>query len=72
MAYARFGWNSDVYVYKHVAGGFICERCPEIGKAFLCGTAREMTAHLVGFHRARGDRVPDDAIADLEREEEET
>ncbi len=32
---------------------------------FRCETALEMIGHLIGFHRARGDRVPDAAIARL-------
>ena len=64
MAFARFGRDSDVYVYEDTRGGFTCERCPEIGKQFRCTTSGEMVAHLLQ-HRARGDRVPDDAITEL-------
>lgn len=70
MAYARFGIHSDVYVYGDARGGFTCERCPDIGEAFRCTAAAELVAHLIGFHRARGDRVPDDAIEELEAEAE--
>jgi len=69
MAFARFGRDSDVYVYEDMQGGFTCERCPCIGQSYRCAKAREMVAHLIGFHRARGDRVPDETIVNLERED---
>jgi hypothetical protein len=67
MAFARFGRDSDVYVYEDARGGFTCERCPRIGETFRCATAPEMVTHLLK-HRAKGDRVPDDAIKELEHE----
>jgi transcriptional regulator of met regulon len=70
MAYARFGHDSDVYAYRDTRGGFTCERCPRVGEAFRCGTAAEMLDHLLA-HRAKGDRVPDDALDELERDVEE-
>jgi hypothetical protein len=66
MAFARFGRDSDVYVYADTRGGYSCERCPKVGESYHCQTAQEMVAHLIQFHRGRGDRVPDDAIAELE------
>ena len=69
MAFARFGLNSDVYVYEDTRGGFTCERCPAIGQQFRCQTAAEMASHLLA-HRAKGDRVPDDAIEELQLEAE--
>jgi hypothetical protein len=66
VAFARFGRHSDVYVYEDVRGGFTCERCPTIGSSFNAKDAGEMATHLVTFHRARGDRVPDEAIAELQ------
>jgi hypothetical protein len=68
MAYARWGRDSDVYVYEDVRRGFTCERCPRIGETFRCATAAEIVTHLLTEHRAKGQRVPDDAIAELRRE----
>lgn len=70
MAYARYARDSDVYVYADTRGGFTCERCPGIGSAFRCATAAEMVTHLLIEHRAKGQRVPDDAIDALRNEEE--
>ncbi|WP_141619468.1 hypothetical protein [Myxococcus sp. AB036A] len=67
MAYARFGRDSDVYVYEDTRGGFTCERCPSVGQQFRCATAVEMATHL-RQHRAKGDVVPEDAIVELESE----
>jgi len=69
MAFARFGRDSDVYVYADTDGGYTCERCPKAGESYHCRTAQEMVTHLTELHRGRGDRVPDDAIAALERDE---
>ncbi len=44
MAFARFGQDSDVYVYEDSRGGFTCERCPNVGEEFRCATATEMVA----------------------------
>ena len=57
MAYARFGRDSDVYVYADTAGGYTCERCPEVGQAFHCPSAAEMVP-LVLAHLAKGLLVP--------------
>jgi hypothetical protein len=62
MAYARFSGVSDVYVYADVRGGFTCERCPRVGSQFCCTSAAEMVAHLLTEHRAKGQRVPQDAL----------
>jgi hypothetical protein len=67
MAYARFARDSDVYVYADTRGGFTCVRCPKIGEEFRCATAAEMVTHLL-MHRARGQRVPEDAITELRDE----
>ena len=69
MAYARFSADSDVYVYADVRGGYVCERCPDVGSTFTCGTALELVAHLKE-HVARGERVPDEAFEELGRESE--
>jgi hypothetical protein len=41
-----------------------------VGQEYRCVTAAEMAAHLVAFHRARGDRVPDEGLSELKREAE--
>jgi len=63
-AYARFGADSDVYVYS-TGRELTCLTCilgP--GFSFDTKTTAAMFAHLEG-HRAAGHNVPDDAIADL-------
>ena len=65
MAYARYGRDSDVYVYADTRGGYTCERCPKVGESYRCLTATEMADHLLSEHRAKGHRVPDDAIEEL-------
>jgi hypothetical protein len=67
MAYARYGCDSDVYVYEDARGGYTCERCPSIGSQFRCETANEMAAHLAS-HVAKGDKVPAEALIELARE----
>lgn len=76
MSYARLAPDSDVYVYEDVRGGYTCENCPRTRWApdsdnpqFRCTTAGEMVDHLME-HRARGERVPDDAIEVLRAETE--
>ena len=71
MAFARFGLNSNVYVYEDVRGGFTCERCPTAGQQYRCQTAAEMVTHLLE-HRAKGHRVPDSAIEELQAEVDST
>ena len=68
MAYARFGRDSDVYVYADSRGGFTCERCPTIGRQYRCATASEMVTHLLTDHRLKGQLVPNEAIAQLRDE----
>jgi hypothetical protein len=68
MAYARFARDSDVYVYADARGGFTCERCPSGGAEFRCAAAAEMLTHLLTEHRAKGQRVPDEAIEELRNE----
>ena len=68
MAYARFARDCDVYVYEDSRGGYTCERCPRVGESFHCATAAEMATHLVDEHRAKGHRVPDEAIDALRAE----
>ena len=68
MAYARFGQDSDVYVYPDTRGGFTCLRCPDSAGEFRCATASEMVTHLLTQHRAKGRLVPDEAIEQLRHE----
>lgn len=63
MAFARFGPDSDVYVYD-TDRGFTCERCPGIGQSFDCITASEMVAHLQD-HIQKGDKVPAEVLNEL-------
>lgn len=67
MAYARYGRDSDVYVYQDARGGYTCEQCPGIGSQFRCETGQEMAAHLAS-HLAKGDKVPPDALIELAKE----
>jgi hypothetical protein len=71
MAFARFDRNSDVYVYADTRGGYTCERCPDVGHQYRCSSSTEMVAHLRSYHRAKGHRVPDEAIEELQRDVEE-
>ncbi len=71
MAFARFGLDSDVYVYEDTRGGFVCERCPGVGQEYRCQTADEMLTHLLD-HRAKGHRVPEYAIEELRTEANST
>jgi hypothetical protein len=68
MAFVRFARDSDVHVYPDARGGFACERCPVPGEQFRCATAAEMLTHLLTEHRAKGHRVPDEAIEELRNE----
>ena len=70
MAYARFGRDSDVYVYQDTRGGYTCERCPEVGSQFRCNTSAEMVSHLLG-HLAKGHKVPSDAVEELRQEKDD-
>ena len=73
MAYARWGKDSDVYVFEHVAGHYECCGClivpeDEDGESyFKCNTPELMWNHLVE-HTLRGDRVPQHAFDRLEGE----
>ena len=71
MSYARFGRDSDVYVFLHVNGFFECCGCVFGGEAgrYLTSTA-DVIKHLEQ-HKAKGHKVPDDAILDLQKEAEE-
>jgi hypothetical protein len=68
VAYARFGDDSDVYVFS-TGRSLLCMRCA-LGPDFTAKSTAVMVAHL-GDHRGAGHKVPEDAISDLlERQEE--
>jgi hypothetical protein len=60
MAYARYGAESDVYVYA-TAKGWICENCSQFSDLVA------LQKHLVD-HRSRGDKIPQHAIDVIEAE----
>jgi hypothetical protein len=68
MAYARFGEDSDVYVYHDIDDLLHCLRCPLAPPFdFTATTGAEMLAHLAG-HRAAGHAVPDGVEGEIERD----
>jgi hypothetical protein len=73
MAYARFGKDSDVYIYASSEGGYACDRCSlpgaEVSQRLLRSSA-EAIEHLLA-HRSAGQKVPDRAIREIESDEEE-
>jgi len=70
MAYARWGNDSDVYVYQmeleDASRVFTCCMC-EIEKDFYCDTRQEMIEHLAK-HKKAGDKVPGSAFQRLYKE----
>jgi hypothetical protein len=62
MSFARFGPDSDVYVYYHVGGFYDCCGCRFMPSQFL--TKAEIIAHLQ-IHIGQGDKVPDDTIEQI-------
>ena len=64
MAYARFGRESDLYVYEQ-ADGIVCLRCKlnESGTT-ITTTRSEMLRHREE-HRRAGDKVPEHAFDEL-------
>jgi len=72
MSFARKGSDSDVYVYEHTDGFFICHWCclhgpPVLGKHYTTEHIQEMVVHL-REHLAAGQQVPTDCITELEAE----
>jgi len=70
MSYVRFGEEgSDVYVYSHAYGGFVCDMCrlEEENWTFVAMSRSGMIAHL-REHIAAGHVVPECAIERLEEE----
>lgn len=76
MSYARFGENSDVYVFLSVAGHLECCSCALVlrakggGSSFLASTTAGMLEHLEA-HRLAGDEVDEGTLDGLKAEAEE-
>lgn len=70
MSYARFGADSDVYVYLSVHGDFQCCACQLKGSSQSFTTTDAIIAHLRD-HIDAGYEVPTRTIARLEAEREE-
>ena len=71
MSYARFGPDSDVYVFLNVHGFFECCGCilrEETGYSFT--STADLIKHLER-HKAEGHKVPDEAILGLQDEAKE-
>ena len=74
MAYARYGSDSDVYVYLS-ADYLLCMQCNVEGLEFnsqgaIAYTTADMLKHLEQ-HRAVGDKVPDECVECLKQDAEE-
>lgn len=69
MSYARFGENSDVYVYLDCCGEFRCCAC-SIKDEWGYATTDALLAHLEE-HKALGHTVPDYCVEALKEEREE-
>jgi hypothetical protein len=58
MALARFGRDSNVYIFYHAHGGITCCGCSAASKVDITlQTEEEMLDH-VNLHRRRGEIVP--------------
>jgi len=69
MAFARFGRDSDLYIYEDLDGGFVCMRCLLTpGNLFKAKTGGEMADHVVE-HERRGERVPQGLVERLRNAE---
>lgn len=65
MSFARFGPESDVYVFPHVDGHFECSMCALEDKfSFRSKDAAEFVAHLED-HRKAGHKVPEWTAKDV-------
>lgn len=68
MSYARFGADSDVYMYHHVGGFIDCCACSlNEGKRTLLNTRSEAISHLIK-HKEAGHMVPEHTIERLQEE----
>ncbi len=64
MSYCRLGYGSDLYMYKHIAGGFAFY-LPD--QSFVIQEAAAALAKLIEL-KVEGFRIPDSAINRLEEE----
>jgi len=72
MSYCRFGEDSDIYLYPHVYGDYICCACRlrgTFGSTVLI-TLAEVLEHLQA-HRDVGHKVPEYAFERIRTEIEE-
>ena len=67
MSYARFGYDSDVYVFLSVSGHLECCACRLASTTQIFASTDAMLAHL-SAHADLGDRVPADTISDLKHD----
>ena len=67
MAYARFGRDSDVYVYEDGAGWECCGCSLSTDSITRTDSRSGMIEHLQR-HITRGDKVPAEAIEELRGE----
>lgn len=70
VSYARFTYDSDVYVFYSVDHMYECCGCCLRSTSFCCGTAKEMIEHLEQ-HRVVGHKVPEYALERLRQDVEE-
>lgn len=68
MAYARFGKDSEIYLFLHVAGGLCCCAC-SLGQGWM-ETFADGVEH-VKKHIEAGHKVPSGLIEWLEEEAKE-
>lgn len=73
MSYCRFA-DSDVYMFHHVADGFLCMLCrldPDADRMGWSTNSRQEAIRHLEAHRQAGHAVPDHAFERLRREIEE-
>lgn len=64
---ARYGPNSDVYVFRTISGFECCADEHRDKRTYKCVSSQEMVDHLSG-HILTGDKVPKEVFASLETE----
>ena len=67
MSYARWGSDSNVYVFETCDGVFECCNCDLTPDNKLFETPRAIIAHL-NEHRAKGELVPDYTYEQIKEE----
>lgn len=71
MAYCRYGWDSDIYVYATGGGMMTCHGLGHADvDATYMGTPQQMYEHMTA-HATAGHRVPQRALDRLREELEE-